>query len=248
MKELNTNVSELTTRAVEFDVRANQDIAIKLVQDLEDALDNNEDLLFVCAQEVGHIERAVDVRFSDDNYIFMNPIVKSQGRITLSREFDRINKKEYIVPRFSLIEIIFQDCLGSIKGVKLEDNAAIIMSQALDMLDGVYPSDLGLEIIPEFDEASPEEQSEVIDAYLKTFMNRFSELDESLKNEDEETRKKWDAIKFMMAKSKGEIEEDNSEYLSKRKQKWITKLAKSIKSRENKLKFWNKLKKDKKEK
>lgn len=124
--ELVTNIEALTTRAKEWDVRSEQDTSTKLVQALEQALDENPDLLFVCSQEVGFEERAIDVRFSDDSYVFMNPIIKKGDRLALSREFDRITKKEYIIPRFSNIELVFQDCLGAVKGIQVSDIGAMV--------------------------------------------------------------------------------------------------------------------------
>ena len=90
-----TDVDALTKRANEWDVKSNQDISTKLVQDLDFAMDENPDLIFLCAQEVGHTERAIDVRFADDTYIFMNPIFSKSDRLALSREYDRITKKDY---------------------------------------------------------------------------------------------------------------------------------------------------------
>lgn len=232
----------LSKRAIEWDVRGNQQLSTDIVQKLEQALDENPDLLFVCSQEVGFKERALDVRFSDDSYIFMNPIIKKFDRIMLSREYDRITQKEYIVPRFSNLEIVFQDCLGAIKAIKLEGMSALVMSQALDMLDGVYSHDLGLEILPEFDEASEEEQNALIQEYLNSLTSAYEYLDNEL-SKDEDTNEQWKAIKYMMAKSKGEVEIDQEKPMSKRKQKMINRFVKSAKQLQNKMKFWNKTKK-----
>ena len=245
MIELVKDVDKLTTRAVEWDVKGNQDISTKLVQDLDFAMDEHKDLLFLCSQEVGHTERAIDVRFADDTYIFMNPVFKTCNRPVVAREFDRITEKEYLVFRFSNIELVFQDCLGAVKGIKLEGNAAIVLCQAMDMLDGVYPSDIGLEILPEFDSATPEEQKEVINLYLKSIEDRYNELDKELSSENGEIKDKWNAIKFMAAKSKGDIEEYKEAPLSKRKQKFFNNLVKKLKHNENRLKFWKRNKGEK---
>lgn len=241
MIELVTDIDILSKRALEWDVRSNQDISTKLVQDLDYAMDDHPELLFLVAQEVGHNERAIDVRFADENCILMNPVFKKADRVALSREYDRITKKEYIVPRFSNIEIVFQDCLGSIRGLHLDGGAAMILCQAMDMLDGVYPSDLGLEILPGFDEASPEEQQEIINEYLvKHINNVYKELDDDLSN-NESLKDKWAAIKFMAAKAKGDVKIDDSQQkMSNRKQKYFNRLIKKLKDSENRLKFWRK--------
>ena len=233
------DIEFLTTRAKEWDVRANQDIATELVQKLEDKLDTNKDLVFTVSQEVGNTERAVDIRFADDTYIFMNPIFQKADRLKLCREFDRIKEKEFIVPRFSNVEVVFQDCLGAVKATKLEDVAAMVMHQAIDMLDGVYPGDIGLEILPEFDQATPEEQQEVIEVYLSKYLkDMYNELDADLLANDE-TRDQWNSIKFMAAKSRGEVKtEEEPVPLSNRKKKFINKLSKQLNASKNKMKFW----------
>lgn len=233
------DIEFLTTRAKEWDVRANQDIATELVQKLEDKLDTNKDLVFTVSQEVGNTERAVDIRFADDTYIFMNPIFQKADRLKLCREFDRIKEKEFIVPRFSNVEVVFQDCLGAVKATKLEDVAAMVMHQAIDMLDGVYPGDIGLEILPEFDQATPEEQQEVIEVYLSKYLkDMYNELDADLLANDE-TRDQWNSIKFMAAKSRGEVKTEEEQVpLSNRKKKFINKLSKQLNASKNKMKFW----------
>lgn len=237
--ELVRDEALLSTRAIEWDVRGNQAISTELVQKLEQALDENEDLLFVCSQEVGYKERAIDIRFSDDSYVFMNPVLKKFDRVMLSREYDRITQKEYIVPRFSNLEVVFQDCLGAVKAVKLEGVSALIMSQALDMLDGVYSHDIGLEILPEFDEASKEEQDAVIQEYLNSLTQMYNYLDNELSS-DEESKQEWNAIKYMMEKSKGNIEFEKEKPLSKRKQKMLNKFIKNAEHLKNRMKFWKK--------
>ena len=230
----------LFTRAHEWDVRTNNDIAIQLIQKLDEVLDKNPDYLFSVSQEGGMLERAINAKFSDEVHTFMNPIFKTASRVKLCREVDRTDGKEYIVPRYSYVELVYQDSLGSVKALLLEDVSAMVIHQAMDMLDGVYPRDIGLEVIPEFDQASREEQEEVISAYLKSLDERYKAIDKEL-SEDEETKEKWNALKFMKGKAQEKIvDEDQAPQLSNRKKKFINKLAKQLKARDNKLKFWRK--------
>ena len=230
----------LTTRAHEWDVKSNQDISTELIQKMDEVYAANKDKIIVTAQEVGHLERAVSVKFADDVHTFMNPILKETGRVKLCREVDLLDGKEYIVPRFSTLSLIFQDCLGSIKMMALKDAAAMVIHQAVDALDGVYPGDIGLEVIPEFDSASPEEQQEVLtEFFTKVFPKRYEELNSDL-SLNEDTKDKWDALKFMSAKARGEIKEDDTPKLSNRKKKFIEKLSKQILANKNKMKFWRK--------
>lgn len=239
VKDIITDFNELSKRSVEWDVRGNQQLATELVQALDDTIEVHKELIYLCANELGYRERALDVRFSDDTQIFMNPAFQKVDQLTLSREVDRYNGKEYIVPRYNEVEIAFQDCLGSVKAYKFTGIGAIVMCQAMDTLDGIFASDYGLEVIPEFDQATPEEQQQVIDMYLKSLEERYKELDKEL-SEDEETKGPWKAARFIEAVQKGEVELEEEKPLSNRKQKLLKKIAKSIEHYGNKMKFWGK--------
>lgn len=240
VKDIIRDEEILSKRAKEWDVRGNQKLSTEIVQALDDTIDEHKDLVYLCSNEVGYEERAIDVRFSDDTYIFMNPIIQKLERPVLNRELDRINGKEYIVPRFNYIEVVYQDCLGSVKMAKLSDDGARWMCQALDTLEGIFAHDIGLEIIPEFDQATEDERLEVIEAYVKSISSKYDELDSELQRADDKTRSQWNAIKFMIAKSEGKVKTDDEKPLSKRKQRFFDKIAKKFKQNENRLKFWRK--------
>lgn len=239
IKDLVTDYDALSKRSVEWDVRGNQSLSTELVQNLDDTLEAHKELIYLCANEIGYRERALDIRFSDDTEIFMNPAFQRVGELTLSRELDRHNGKEYIIPRYNEVEIVFQDCLGSVKAFKFTGVGANIVCQAMDTLDGIFASDYGLEVIPEFDEATPDEQQQVIDLYLKSLEKRYEVLDKEL-SEDEETKGPWKAARFIEAVKNGEVELEEEKPISKRKQKLIKKIAKSIEHYGNKMKFWEK--------
>jgi len=240
IKDIIREHDKYNLRATEWDVRGNQKLSIELVQNLDDTLEAHEDLYYLCSNELGYKERAIDLKFSDDTYIFMNPLFNKRDDLVLSREHDRLSGKEYIIPRYSTVEIVFQDCLGSNKVVKLVKDAAIIMCQAMDTIDGIFASDYGLEILPEFDQATKEEQTEVIEAYLNSLQESYKKLDEELSN-DKEVGDAWKAAKFTKAIADGSVELDNSNNeLSNRKKKKIERFVKQIKQKANKLKFWRK--------
>ena len=244
VKDIIRDTEKLSARSMEWDVRGNQDKSTELVQALDDTIDVHPELIYLCANELGYTERALDVRFKDDTYIFMNPMIQKADKFVLSREFDRLNGKEYIIPRYSEIELVYQDCLGAVKAAKFVDDGALIICQALDTMDGIFAHDIGLEILPEFDKATPKEQDEIIREYLKSLEELYTQLDSEL-SQDENTKDTWKAAKFMEAAAKGEVEfADDEQPLSNRKKKLINKLAKKIEQQKNKLKFWRKNKND----
>jgi len=241
IKELVRDLDVLSKRSIEWDVKSNQKLSIELVQNLDDTLESHDDLTYLCANEIGYKERAFDIKFADDTYIFMNPMFQKVDKLILSRETDRYNGKEYIVPRYNEVELVFQDCLGAIKAIKVTDGAAIVVCQAMDTIDGLFASDYGLEIIPEFDLASEEEREQVIEEYLSSLEKRYNKLDEELST-DEATKGPWKAARFLEAVSKGEVELEKEKPMSKRKQRALSKMIDSVKHQANKMKFWRRKK------
>ena len=55
IKDLVTDIEQLSKRSKEWDVRGNQQLAIELVQNLDDTLENNKDLM----QEISEIEQSL---------------------------------------------------------------------------------------------------------------------------------------------------------------------------------------------
>ena len=64
-----------------------------------------------------------------------------------------------------------------------------------EMLDGILLSDLGLEIIKDFDKATDEEKTQVIQMYLESLKKRNSLLQEEI-NSDSTLKQIQDTINF----------------------------------------------------
>jgi len=220
----------LNERSIEWNVSENSDMAIELVQNLNDTLKENPDRSYLCANEIGYPNRAFILRFSDESRVFMNPIFQHRDNLRLVREYDPLTKKQFIIPRFTDVTICFQNSIGKIEAIKFNEIASPIVSQAMDCIEGVHSSDYGLEISPDFDQASPEEQQTVLNAYLQSLQEFMASLDKDLSS-DQETKKEWDSLKFMRAKINGEIQEDNSPKLNRKQKRWFEKLVKKLKRR-----------------
>jgi len=230
IKEILLDSPFLNDRAMEWDVKNNQDLAYELVQNLNDTLLSIEDRLYLCSNEIGYNNRAFAIKFSDETKIFMNPMYQDKEALKLVREYDPITKKQFIIPRFTEVTLCFQNCLGKIEALKFNEAASPIVSQAMDCLDGIHSSDYGLEITEEFDKASPEEQQSVLNEYLKSLSTLRDNLDSELSNNDD-TKKEWEGFKFLKAKFNGEIETDNSPKLNRKQRRFFEKLAKKFKRR-----------------
>jgi len=235
IKELITDPEVLVNSKV-WNVRTNHDIMVNLIRDLEDTLKERTDRLFLCSNEIGYEERAILVKFADDTHEFINPAFQKRDVPIINREKDIITGEEYLVPRFTTIEIVYQDCLGSVKAYKLNQAASVVMCQAMDMLNGITASDYGLPILEGFDDLSSDEKAEIISEYTMSLKERYNYLDKELSNSNE-VKDIWNASKYFKGIADGEIELDKSPD-SNRKKKKLRKLVDDIKHQANKMKFW----------
>lgn len=209
----------------------------QMYNDLVDTLKANPDRAWVCANEIGYGVRAAAVRFEDDIKEFFNPVFQLKDEVKLSRERDYYDNKEYLILRYNEITLWYQDMtcnpdkdVPQEKAVKLSKDAAVVMHQVIACLDGIHPHDIGLEIIPEFDEATDEERQEIIDAYLDDLKKLYTDLDEELKKEDEVNRY-WDSYKFEMAKKRGDVKVEKVEEnppLNRRQRRLLNKITKKL--------------------
>lgn len=200
IKELDYSSEVYFNRAEEFDIKEDKEI----IEDLKDTLASMPDKLYLCANEIGVGKRAFAVNFSSGNIkVISNPVYQVREDFELVRE--KYLDKEYIIPRYKNITLCYQDEDGETKATKFDEDASPFMSQAMDCLDGLHASDYGLEVIPEFDEATDEERKEVVTMYIDSLKDLESRLDKDL-TEDEDTKAVWKDFKFREALAAGEVE------------------------------------------
>ncbi len=211
---------------------------IDIIQDLEDTLKEHPDRLYLCTNEVGHEERGILVRFADDTHEFFNPAFQKREKPFINRERDILTGDEYLVPRFASVEIVYQDCLGSVKANLLNEGASVVMCQAMDLLNGITSKDYGLPILEGFDDLTDEEKGEIISDYLGRSQEMYNEFDKELED-NSETRQIWNAAKFIKRFAEGKVKTEPRPQ-SNREKKRLKNLIKSIKQQTNKTKFWRK--------
>lgn len=235
IKELVTDINKLTERASEWDVKSEMnDKVITIIQDLDDTLkylNKIDGRLFLTSNQIGYTERAFVIKFEDENKFFFNPIFYGRKDVVLSREKDYLSGVEYFVPRYKQCIINYQDSLGRPKANRFDNEASVVVCQAMDALEGLLVSDWGLEIIPEFDLASKEEQQEVISEYIKSLTAFRDTLDKDLT--ESEDKEEYKAIKFMQGVADGSIKVEHEEPKLNRAQR--RGLAKVIKRISNKI-------------
>ena len=222
IRELNYDSEVYLDRASEYDVKENKEF----IQDMIDTI-KSLDKVWLCANEIDENKRAIAVKFGDDVKVFSNPVYQVRENFELVRE--RYKDKEYIIPRYKDITLCYQDEEGEVRATKFNEDASPVISQAMDCLDGIHTDDYGLEVIPEFDEATDEEREEVIRFYINSLKDLEYMLDKDL-TEDEETRAIWKEFKFNKALVNGEVEleKEPEKKLNRKERRFLEKLSKKF--------------------
>ena len=120
-----------------------------------------------------------------------------------------IPDKTFMIPRFNKVKFYYTTPLGKIESANLFGRAAYIFQHAMDHINGMLVSDIGLEIDEMFDNASEEDKEEVIKMYVESLDLRFKDLQKQIQ-EDTELKQVDDAIKFMSSVKDGSTVLDNT--------------------------------------
>lgn len=203
---ISQDIAKLSQRSDEVDLRAEYKRVSMIIKELKDTIRDNKDLVALSAPQLGYFDRVFCINFNNDIRAFVNPVItKSEGFKFVREVNPSIKDKEFIVPRSETIEAVYQRAEGTPESNKFEGIVASVFQQQVDMLDGVLISDIGLEVIPEFDKASEEEQEEVLKAFMEILKGRQDTLNKEIE-EDPELKKIVDGAKFINAVAKGEVE------------------------------------------
>lgn len=172
-----------TTRAEEIDYEKEYSLMKEVIAKIKKTMKKNN-LTSLSAPAIGYNKRIFCIDFSDKEIkTFINPMVLLTQGMELTREVcSSIIDKEFIRPRHTSIDIIYQRPDGTIKQNQFKGMAATVIQHELDHLDAITLNDIGLEIDSDFDEATDEERFAITDMYLK----HLSEKHDNLVNEIEQ--------------------------------------------------------------
>lgn len=179
----------------------------KLTQEIVLALKatmREKNLQYLTAPQIGYKKRIFCLRFGDNDYrTFINPIIDNNTGITMAREScASIADKEFIIPRFSKIKFYYTTPMGKVEAATLVGRASQMFQHAVDHLNGMLVSDIGLEIDDLFDQATDKEREEVIKMYAESLDLRLKQLNKEIA-EDKELKDIDDAIKFISSVQDG---------------------------------------------
>jgi len=201
------------------DLQIRPEIA-KTIKDLKDTILASKTLVSLAAPQLGKFERIFCVRFANgDIRAFINPMISKTEGLHLVREISpSLPDRAFIVPRHNRIIAMYQTPSGKPEESVFEGVVAEIFQHMVQILDGVLISDIGLEVFADFDNASEEEKSQVLDAYFKELKTREEFMNKEIE-ENEDLKKTRDAIKFLEGVATGKITMEKQDELVTPKEK-----------------------------
>ena len=172
-------------------------------------------LTSLSAPGIGYNKRVFCIDFSDQEIkTFINPVITNSEGLQLAKEIcSSIPGKEYIRPRNTIVDIIYETPTGKIKTNRFSDVAAFVVQHEIDHLECVTLDDIGLEIESDFEEATQEERNEIINLYLDSLDLRQKDLDTEIESDDE-LKVVSERLKFTEALAKGEVTFDKLDELT----------------------------------
>lgn len=233
VKEIVTDLDKLSIRCDEVDIRKDNKIVQEIISSLKHTLRaHKENCVGLAANQIGYDKRIFVIRFGEDDLrTFINPVIVNAKGIALNRESCMsIPSQEFIRPRNSEIEVIYQTPMGKNESRKLLGAAAYVFQHELDHLDGLTLADIGLPVGEEFDKMSDEDKDQLIKEYADSLDLKLNALKEEINN-DPELKQTQDAINFMDSVIKGETEVTYSD-VDKETSKEITSKLKKVKEEE----------------
>lgn len=207
VKSIITDLSELDKlgRAEEIDLIKENKLVREITLNLKKRM-KKDNLVSLSAPAIGYNKRIFCIDFSDlEIKTFINPLLTHAEGLELTREVcSSIPGKEFIRPRNSVIDVIYQTPTGQIKSNQFKGLAATVVQHEIDHLEGLTLADIGLEIDSDFDEATDDERFEIINMYLESLDITKDQLQNDFEN-DELLKKEYEADKFMEMLGSGKI-------------------------------------------
>lgn len=209
MIRLEKNMDKLRSRADEIDVKAENSLVKKVVADLSSYMIKNK-LQVLAAPQIGYPYRifciAYKTKSNTDIRAYINPIITKLGDFTLQRQSTpSLLGREFIHPRYAKIGLEYQDETGRPYGYDFAGQTAFSIELMVDILDGILPDEIGLEIDSQFDTASDEEREQLLEAYLNNLSKYQEQLNADIEANPELAEFKK-AVDYMQAVKAGDVQ------------------------------------------
>lgn len=211
-KKLNLNLDYYRERCDEvnlFDESIAKDVH-KVIEDLRDTLLAKKDLVALAAPQIASRYRIFCMKFKgNDVRTFINPLIMERKGTKLNQEqqigFSAFDKRTFFTFRSAELTAGYQTPTGKVETNKFTNEASVVFEQMVNLLDGVFVSDFGLEKLDGFDDLSEEEKKDIFTQYAKYLSQRSDEAQEDLK-ENKELAQLDKLTKFYTQYSLGNVE------------------------------------------
>lgn len=205
MKEIIIDEMQLADRALEIDTRTQNKEMREIISELKQTI-RKKGIYALSAPAIGYNRRIFCINVADmEIKTFINPIIMDCTGLVISRETcTSVPDKTFLIPRNKELTVMYQDPMSNIQSRKITGPLACVFQHEVQHLEGLLISDIGLEIDEQFDNASKEEQDEVIQMYLESLDLTAKELSKEIE-EDPDLKQLSDGIDFMTGVQTGEV-------------------------------------------
>lgn len=203
VREIITDIESIRDRADEVDIQKEGSALRAMILDLKDTI-REKKLAYLTAPQIGYNARVFCINFNGDIRSFVNPMIAHREKIQMVEEkCNSLHDRRFLFPRNVEIIVLYTTPLGDVKTQKFENGSAFVFQHCVDHLDGVFVSDVGLEIDKLYDKAPKKEKIALIKAYLESLDLKQKELEKEIE-EDKDLKEISDAIRFSESVAKGE--------------------------------------------
>lgn len=208
----------------------------EILAQLTSVFEQNPNVIALAAPQIGINKRIFGIRFNETLKFFINPIITKKSGLVIAPEiFLSAPGKEYFIGRPKEVTVIYTNQDFAYEDNKLLDGAARIFDQMIQLLDGVLPSDLGLESDTELDgslaNASEEELAEYCEIWKQYVKIKLSKLEEEI-NSNEISKNVYQELRLSEMVINGKVavyEEEKKSHLNYKQRRALKKLERKIK-------------------
>lgn len=196
-------------RAEEINLEKDFKLAQKIISDLGSYMTKNN-VGALAAPQIGYPYRIFCIMYKTkkktDIKAYINPVITTiDGFILIRQRCENLPGKEFVHPRYTKIGLSFLDIDKESKGFDFVGQTAFAMEQMMDILDGVFIDEVGLEIDHLFDEASESEKNQLLAAYMNQLQQYRVQLNKEIESTPELKQLK-DAVDYMQAVKEGRVQ------------------------------------------
>ena len=203
--EIVTDLEKLSERSDEVAIRKESKEIMDINRRLKATIRANQGIRGLCANQIGEAKRICVLNFKGDLLCFVNPMVSEAKGVCLSDETsESLPGRRFLAVRNNDITVRYFEPNGKLNAQHLVGEAATVMQQMNDYMNGVTLEDHALEIDDDYDKATDEEKQAIVNLYLDSLDLKQKDLEKEIK-ENAEEKEVYDGIDFMEKVQKGEI-------------------------------------------